>query len=107
MLSGDELYGDEITSPLYRSLINQLVDISTAEENETSWDDDMPSFDEWMDRVNEIISNVCEGASYDISGMGLQESYEANTPEEFCLDNFGIEDGKIVDKRLFRTLIKR
>jgi len=83
MYSGDELYSDEITSGPY------------AEDEEVS-------FEGWMKEVDQIISTATGMSIHDLPDMQFRDAYDNDdTPEEFCIDQLGIEDGMLVDKELF------
>lgn len=85
MYSGDEDYGDEITSPLDRPLFPDNI-----------------SFNDWMGKINQIVSAAVGMSIHDLPDMQFRDSYDdSDSPEEFCANHLGIEDGILVDPQFF------
>jgi hypothetical protein len=55
----------------------------------------MISFDAWMTKLDNIVSNAIFVSIYELADMPFRASYEAgDSPEEFAKDELGIgEDG--------------
>ncbi len=85
--AGDENLGNEITSGPYA---------------EGEGEDETQSFEEWMEEVNRIVMAAVGMSIHDLPDMKFRDAYDdEDSPEGFCDDNLGIEDGMLVDDQLF------